>query len=48
MGRMDTNKAYYILYKVRVYVYAHLGVEEVDAMRAFRKSTGMTATWRRC
>ena len=23
MGRMDTNKAYYILYNVRVYVYAH-------------------------
>ena len=22
-GRMDTNKAYYILYNVRVYVYAH-------------------------
>ena len=39
---------YYIIYNVRVYAYANKGVEEVDAMRTFRKSTGMTATCRRC
>ena len=34
MGRMDTNKAYYILYNVRVYVYAKPRVKPTVAPSA--------------
>ena len=34
MGRMDTNKAYYILYNVRVYVYAKPRVKPIVAPSA--------------